>query len=123
MDTAQVVVTVLGAGGGGAVLLAMINGLVKWLSGSSGRERERNTNLISQRRSAIEERDEAERERDEADKKRRITDEYASSLRRQLIENGLTPGEWPLDKTIVTNQEKKENDVPGKPYTNPIRAP
>lgn len=122
MDAAQVLVTMLGAGGGGAVLLALINGLIKWISGASGRERDKNTDLVSQRHNAIEEKDAAEKERDEADRKRRVTDEYASSLRRQLIENGLTPGEWPLDKTIKTIQEKKENDVPGKPYTNPIRT-
>lgn len=99
-NTAQLIVTVLGAGGGGAVLLAMINGVFKWLSGSSGREREKNTNLISQRLSAIEERDLAQDERDLADQKRRAADEYAATLRRQLLENGFTPGEWPDDHTI-----------------------
>lgn len=99
MDTAQLLVTIIGAGGGGAVLLALINGLIKWISGASARERNRNTDLISQRSKAIEERDTAERERDDADLRRRIAYEYASTLRRQLIENGLTPGEWPLDRT------------------------
>lgn len=100
MDTAQLLVTVLGAGGGGAVLLALTNGIFKWLSGSSSREREKNTDLVSQRRDAIRDREEAERDREEADKKRRSADEYASSLRRQLIENGLTPGVWPYEHTI-----------------------
>lgn len=107
MDAAQVLVTMLGAGGGGAVLLALINGLMKWISGASGREREKNTDLISQRQSAIKDRDAAESERDEADRKRRITDEYASSLRRQLIENGLTPGAWPFDNTLMLTQKKE----------------
>ena len=108
MDTAQLLVTVLGAGGGGAVLLALINGLIKWLSGSSGRERAKNTDLISQRRNAILDRDEAEKDRDEADKKRRAADEYASSLRRQLIENGLTPGAWPYENTITKKIKEQE---------------
>lgn len=103
MDTTQLLVTLLGAGGGGAVLLATVNGLFKWLSGISAREREKNTGLISQRMSAIEERDAAEKERDEADKKRRLADEYASSLRRQLLENGIQPGAWPNDHTIPRN--------------------
>ncbi len=90
--TPQLLVTLLGAGGGGAVLLALINGLIKWLSGSSARERQKNTDLASQRRRAIE-------ERDEADRKRRIVFEYASSCRSMLLENGLIPDKWPnLDK-------------------------
>lgn len=101
---AQLAVTLLGAGGGGAVLLALVNGVFKWLSGASAREREKNTGLISQRVSAIEERDEAIRERDDEARKRRSADEYASSLRRQLLENGITPGEWPNDHTVPRNQ-------------------
>lgn len=92
-DTAQQVATVLGAGGGGAVLLALVNGLFKWLSGASHRERLRNTNLATQRRDAIIDRDEAEKERDEADVKRREAEEHVSLLKRQLIENGIRPVE------------------------------
>lgn len=95
MDTSQMLVTVLGAGGGGAALLALINGLIKWLSGSSARERQRNTDIMAQRRKAIEERDLADDERDTSDKRRRIADEYSSSLRRQLLENGIEPLPWP----------------------------
>lgn len=91
MEKAQLLVTVLGAGGGGAVLLALVNGLIKWLSGASARERDKNTNLITQRRNAIEDRDAALKDRDEADDDRRKTEEYNSVLRRQLLENGITP--------------------------------
>lgn len=91
MDTAQLLVTVLGAGGGGAVLLALINGVIKWLSGSSARERQKNTDLITQRLNAIEARDEAVKDRDKADDNRRKAEEEVSVLRRQLIENGITP--------------------------------
>lgn len=97
METSQMLVTVIGAGGGGAALLALINGLIKWLSGSSARERQRNTDIVAQRRKAIEERDVADDERDSADKRRRKSEEYASSLRRQLLENGIEPNPWPED--------------------------
>jgi hypothetical protein len=59
MDSAQLLVTVLGAGGGGAALLALINGFWKWANGSAGRERDKNTDLVSQRKNAIRERDQA----------------------------------------------------------------
>jgi len=103
MDTAQLLVAVLGAGGGGAVLLALVNGVIKWLSGASSRERAKNSDLATQRTNAINERNEAERERDEADEKRRETEEYVSILRRQLIENNIQPAVRPLkqDPTIV----------------------
>ncbi|MEX1078871.1 MAG: hypothetical protein WED09_07170 [Homoserinimonas sp.] len=108
MDSAQLIASLLGAGGGGAVLTAAITGLVKWKSGEAGRERVRNTNLESQRMKAIEERDKANEERDMAAVRRRQTEEYASRLRRQLIENGITPGEWPdLSKTITPAELKR----------------
>lgn len=98
----QLLVTVLGAGGGGAVLLALINGLFKWLSGSSHRERVRNTDLASQRTKAIEERDEAEanrkKEAKEAEleleketRRRRDAEEYIALLTYQLILAGIQP--------------------------------
>lgn len=103
METSQLLVTVLGAGGGGAALLALINGLIKWLSGSSARERQRNTDIVAQRRKAIEEREEADTERDIADRKRRISDEYSSSLRRQLLEIGIEPHPWPNNDHLTIN--------------------
>ena len=91
MDDAPLLVTLLGAGGGGAVLLALVNGLIKWLSGASHRERVRNTNLDAQRTKAVVERDEAEKERDDEARKRREAEEHVSILKRQLIEAGFTP--------------------------------
>lgn len=102
---AQQIVTLMTAGGGGAALLALITGLTKWLSGASARELEKNTNLVAQRRAAIKERDEADAERDEADRKRRISNEYASKLRRIMIENGLEVPDWPIDS------HKEKTDV------------
>jgi hypothetical protein len=104
MDPAQLLVALLGAGGGGAVLVALVNGLVKWLTGSAGRERSKNTDLLSQRNAAVQERDIANRERDAADTKRRMTAEYASELRRALIEKGIEPDEWPTESVIPKNE-------------------
>lgn len=109
MDTAQVIVTLLGGGGGAAVVIALINGIMKQLSGAAGRERQRNTSLESQRVKAVEERNKAYEARDEAvaeaaaerdleATKRRKTEEYASVLRRQLNEAGITPEPWPAEK-------------------------
>lgn len=100
MDTEQLVVTLVGAGGGGAALLALINGIVKWLSGASSRERTRNTDLATQRRGAIEDRISAEEERDVADRRRREAEEHVSLLKRQLLENGLIP----VERTIHTKE-------------------
>lgn len=88
---AQTLATLLGAGGGGAVLLALVNGIMKWLSGASHREREKNTDLNSQRLKAIEERDEAMAERDEEARRRREAEEHVAILQRQLILAGHTP--------------------------------
>lgn len=97
MDTAQIIVSLLGAGGGGAVLVALVNGIMKQVSGAAGRERVRNTSLEEQRIKAIEERDEA-RDAAELDAaKRRRMAEYASLLRRQLNEAGIAPAPWPED--------------------------
>lgn len=121
MDTAQTLVAILGSAGGGAVLVALVNGLIKWISGASARERNRNTDLITQRRKAIEERDAAELDRDASDLKKRQAYEYASRLRRQLIENGYDPEEWPLDRTVPAKQvQKKEKNVAREPWTGPL---
>lgn len=88
---AQQLVTLVGAGGGGAALLALINGAIKWLSGASGRERDKNTDLNTQRHNAISDRDLAEKERDDADRKRRDAEEAVAKLQRQLILLGATP--------------------------------
>jgi hypothetical protein len=110
VDTAQLLVTILGAGGGGAALLALINGLLKWLNGSAGRERDKNTDLIAQRRKAVEERETAERAREEADIDRRNAYEYVSLLRRQLIEAGLDPVRMQPEAPTESKYKGKEED-------------
>lgn len=98
--TPEQMVSLLGAGGLSAFLLALINGVIKWLSGSSARERRKNTNLVTQRQNAV-------HERDVADKKRRIIAEHASSLRQQLNEAGITPKPYPAKELDAV--EKEEN--------------
>lgn len=105
MDTAQLLVTILGAGGGGAAMLALVNGVIKWLSGAASRERDKNTDLIAQRRKAVQEREAAEKERDDEAKKRRKAEEYSAQLRRQLIESGVEP-EAPAEVEAYTTQER-----------------
>lgn len=108
MDSAQLVATIMGAGGGGAVVLLLVKGVLNWLNGSAGRERSRNTSLEAQRVKAIEDRDAANRETDSANVKFFQLRDYASQLRRQLIESGITPDGWPdLDKTVTPDQIKQ----------------
>jgi hypothetical protein len=92
---AKDVATIMASGGGGAALLAFVTGVIKWLSGASGRERQRNTALITQRIRAIEDRDKADKEREEADDKRREAEEHVSILKRQIRELGAVPLERP----------------------------
>jgi hypothetical protein len=99
VDKAQLLATIVGAGGGGAALLALVNGLIKWLSGASAREREKNTDLISQRRKAIEERDEAYDKLEGETTRRRDAEEHVSILKRQLLLAGLEPIERTKDNT------------------------
>lgn len=104
MTTTQVLIALLTSAGIGAAIVEFVKGVIKWLSGGATREKERNTSLISQRRHAIEERDEANERGDREAARRRKADEYASKLRRMLIENGINPGKWytdPVDEIEV----------------------
>jgi hypothetical protein len=105
MTTGQVLIAILGAGTGGAALMALINGIIKWLNGSAGRERARNADLRTQRNEAWKD---AEAERGRADtaqaradrearNRNRVAD-YAAGLRRDCMEHGMNPSElrpWP----------------------------
>lgn len=107
MEPAEFLVTIIGAGGGGAILLSLIRGLSSWLSGGAGRERVRNASFAEQRNNAVIARGEMAEERDAEATKRRKTEEYASLLRRQLIENGLTPSVWLEENTTPATQIKE----------------
>jgi DNA helicase IV len=90
-ETVKLLFTALGAGSGGAALLALINGLFKWLSGAARREQIRNTTLSQQRAAAIKEKDEAEAETENEIRKRREAEEHVAKLQRQIILLGAEP--------------------------------
>ncbi|MHA7270390.1 hypothetical protein [Arthrobacter sp. HLT1-20] len=102
MDTAQIIITVLGAGTGGAILTSLVNGLIKYWTGTAGRERARNADMRTQRNEAWAD---AERERNRADREARNRNrlaDYASGRRRDLIERGVEPADiagWPQLET------------------------
>lgn len=86
MDTAQIIIAILGAGTVGTILTSIVNGLVKYVTGSAGRERTRNADMRTQRNEAWQD---AERERNRADREARnrgIISEAFSRARRMLIE-------------------------------------
>jgi hypothetical protein len=100
MDATQAAVAIMTAGGG-VFLVALVQSLGKYFSGAAGRERVRNTSLKEQRNEAWAD---AERERERADREahnRRLTEEYASQLRRDCTEHGVPDQElrpWPTLK-------------------------
>lgn len=101
MDAAQIVMLV-GAGGGGAVLLALVKGIIDWLSGSASRERDRDSGLVAQRTLAVERAEKAEsradrafEKRDEEAEKRRQAEEHVAILQYQLRVLGVDPKERP----------------------------
>lgn len=100
MDTPQIIITILGAGTGGAILTSVVNAFIKFFSGTAGREKVRNADMKTQRNEAWAD---AERERARADSeavKRRKVEEYASALRRDCTEHGATElRPWPKLET------------------------
>ncbi|MET4095101.1 hypothetical protein [Arthrobacter sp. UYCu712] len=110
MDGTQILVAVLGVVGSSGFLVALVNGVVKVANGTAGRERIRNISMKEQRNEAWAD---AERERDRADLEahnRRLTEEYASELRRDCTEHGMSGRElrpWPkLKKPPPDKQEQ-----------------
>lgn len=115
MDTAQILSTVLGSAAVSAFFVALVNGTVKYFNGTAGRERIRNTGLRQQRNEAWadaeKERDRADRMQERADREarnRRLTEEYASQLRRDCTAHGMTDAQlrpWPqLEKPPPTQE-------------------
>ena len=90
-ETAKLLFTALGAGSGGAALLALINGIFKWLSGAARREQIRNTSIAEQRNKAVKEKDDAEAELETEILKRREAEEHVAKLQRQVILLGAEP--------------------------------
>jgi hypothetical protein len=92
--------TLLVALGGGAGVALMLREFVSVFAtlrqGVSAREGKRKTDIVQQRDEAIEEAKRAFAIADDEAAKRRTVQEYASRLKRQLIENGLEPGDPPV---------------------------
>lgn len=86
--TARALSILLTALGIPALLLSFGRSLWKWWTGRSNRERIKNNDLVARLRKA-----EEEREREAVEKRQAL--EYASRLRRQLIEKGIEPAPWP----------------------------
>ena len=89
--TLETVVGLLGTGGGAVVLVALITGSFKVLTGRAGREREDNASAEGQRIQAVQDRDAANKRADLADRHSRRSREYVARLRRQLLEAGHEP--------------------------------
>lgn len=95
MDSAQIWATVIGSGGGGAVLLAAIKGIIKRMDGSAIREKARNADLKSQRDDMYQRLLDAQHAADTESKRRRLADEHAGQLRRLLLESGTALKDLP----------------------------
>lgn len=86
-------------GGAGAVLLKIIDELVKWLSGKHQKEQ-----------TGWEQRDIERRKRDREAKARRTLEEYVHLLRKLLIELGKSPPDWPTYTTGDHPLQDKDRD-------------
>lgn len=114
METVQLIAALFGVGGVGSIALVLVQGLMRHMDGSAGREQTRSADAIAQRddawarmteleersRLAIEEAEKdariARREADGALSVSRRVKEYASRLRGILHENGIEPPPWPV---------------------------
>lgn len=101
-------VGVIVAMGGGAGLLKFVEGVIKIRSGMSAKESTRKVDIVTQRDLAIKRELEAWSRVDAEAEKRRVVQEYASRLRRRLLEAGIEPDPEPvLGKTITKSQLKE----------------
>lgn len=96
INLVALLVAVIGAGGVGAAIREIVSVITKVRDGVAAKESTRKHDLVTQRDKALERAAAAERDRDGQARKRRITEEYASQLRRILIELGVDPPTWPI---------------------------
>lgn len=101
-DLAQTIVAIAGAAGLSGVLTIVTRGIFRSVTGRASRERARNSDYLAR---SIRDAELADAEA----AKRRKTQEYASELRRQAIENGYVPLDWPadLEKTLTSAEVRK----------------
>lgn len=106
MTIEQMITAAAAIFGSGSALAILARGLIAWVSGAAGREREKNRDLLSQRNDAWErveyERrraDDAEAECKAANVVKRRALELASAYRGRLLEHNIDPGPWPDELT------------------------
>lgn len=101
-------VAAIGAGGFGAFFREIVVVFLKLRDGLSAREKNRKVDIVQQRDQALRREEIAWRERDAEASKRRRMEEYASQLRRALIESGQEPGPYPvLERTLPASEVRK----------------
>ncbi|BAU32445.1 hypothetical protein [Microcella alkaliphila] len=111
------IVAAIGAGGLGVFFRDLVDVFLKLRDGLSAREKNRKIDIVQQRDQALKREQIAWQERDVEAAKRRRMEEHASELRRQLIEAGITPPDYPvIEKTMPASEvrriikESEEND-------------
>ena len=94
MDAAQITASVLGTGGGAVVLVALINGFWKWITGRSAQEREDNASAEVQRITAVRDRIAADDRANTADILRRTRERQLVAAELLLKKNGIPFESW-----------------------------
>lgn len=119
---ASTIITIIGAGGGGAALLALINGLFGLASGAHKRQNQRNLSLMGQRDEAL--RRELEAHQDETEVRRELAHaytglnifrEHAGHVRADCLAHGTLPGtlpEWPRWKPYTSLSDQEKSTIP-----------
>ncbi len=108
IDLVPLLVGLIGAVGGGAGIVKLIDGLVKIRAGMSARESGRAVDIVKQRDAAIEREAKAWRLVDQEAEKRRLEQEYSARLRRQLIIAGIEPETAPVHERTLTKKQLDE---------------
>ena len=102
---AGTIAAIIGAGGISGLLVQAFNGWRGMRDGSHAREKERNVDALTQRDDAVRDRIKADHRADREASYRRKLSEYASQLRRMLIEKGT-----PVDQIPPWPADTKEDD-------------
>lgn len=108
IDLVPLITGLLVAIGGGAGIGKAIESILKLRSGMSARENQRKLDIVQQRDAAIARETRAWKLVDSEAEKRRQAQEYASRLRRQIIEAGGEPDAEPVYAATLTKAQLKE---------------
>lgn len=108
IDLVPLITGLLVAIGGGAGIGKAIESIFKLRAGMSARENQRKLDIVQQRDAAIAREARAWKLVDSEAEKRRQAQEYASRLRRQIIEAGGEPDPEPVYEATLTKAQLKE---------------